>query len=103
MFLCICVELTDHGGIQERGDVEDFVQSHGRVDAFVFLASAERATKSTREGETSVRGKIFAATKCKYPEVQNTRQQKMNSKVKYDLKKTKKTKALLAFTVKALS
>lgn len=32
---------TDHCGVQERGDVEDFVQSQGRVDASVVFASAK--------------------------------------------------------------
>lgn len=32
---------TDHCGVQERGDVEDFVQSQCRVDASVVFASAK--------------------------------------------------------------
>lgn len=42
------LDLTDHRGVQEGGDVEDLVQSQRRVDAFVLLASAEQKTR--REG-----------------------------------------------------
>lgn len=35
-------EDTDHCGVQERGDVEDLVQSQCRVDASVVFASAKK-------------------------------------------------------------
>lgn len=43
------LDLTDHRGVQEGGDVEDLVQSQRRVDAFVLLASAEQKTHAERE------------------------------------------------------
>lgn len=34
------VAFTDQRGVEERRDVKNFVQAQGRVDAFVFFASA---------------------------------------------------------------
>lgn len=36
------LEFTNHCSVQERGDVEDFVQTQGRIDAFVLFASAKK-------------------------------------------------------------
>ncbi len=44
MLLMVCFGFTDHCCVQERGDVEDFVQTHGRVDAFVLFAIAKKDT-----------------------------------------------------------
>lgn len=43
------LDLTDHRGVQEGGDVEDLVESQRRVDAFVLLASAEQRTQAEKE------------------------------------------------------
>lgn len=43
-------EHTDQCGVQERGDVEDFVQSQCRVDPSVVFASA----KKTETGVTHI-------------------------------------------------
>lgn len=41
--LLLRFEFTDHCSVQIGGDVEDFVQTHGRVDAFVLFASAKES------------------------------------------------------------
>lgn len=51
MLLMASLELTDQCGVQEQGDVEDFVQTHGCVDAFVLLASAEKDTQTDTNTE----------------------------------------------------
>lgn len=48
MLLLLCVRVTNHCSVQERGDVEDFVQTHGRVDTSVQLASTKQTTMQTQ-------------------------------------------------------
>lgn len=40
--LIMYLEFTNHCSVQVRGDVEDFVQTQGRIDAFVLFASAKK-------------------------------------------------------------
>lgn len=42
------LSLTDHGGVEEGGDVEDLVESQCLVDAFVLLAGAKKEHKDTQ-------------------------------------------------------
>lgn len=42
---------TDHCGVQERGDVKDFVQSQCRVDASVVFASTKNTQTSVTQKE----------------------------------------------------
>lgn len=49
---------TDHCGVEERRDVEDFVQSQGRVDASVVFASAKNTQKCYTKRRTKEHGSI---------------------------------------------
>lgn len=48
--LITCLKFTNHCSVQERGDVEDLVQTHRRVDAFVLFASAKKDTHLQTDG-----------------------------------------------------
>ena len=96
--LLLWFEFTDHCRVQVGGDVEDFVQTHGRVDAFVLFASAKKRhaykqiqtgiteTERGRERERergnvnfkSFRVKIFAATMWSWLEVHDALIEKEN-------------------------
>lgn len=43
------VKVTNHCGVQVRGNIEDFVQTHGRVDALVLFASTNEDNKYTQK------------------------------------------------------
>lgn len=52
------VKVTNHCGVQVRGNIEDFVQTHGRVDALVLFASTnEDKYKKTNTHRNIRKGK----------------------------------------------
>lgn len=72
MVFVVSVQVTNHCSVQEWGNVEDFIQTQGRVDAFVLFASAEKDKHGEGEERGAERGKknqlfIQSETKCLLP------------------------------------
>ena len=61
----MCAHITDHCSVQERGDVEDLVQTHGRIDAFVLFASTKKNNTHTHTKKNIMRMKTAGGNKRK--------------------------------------